>query len=153
MQNPPRTPPHGGLGVPLEILGAAILACGLLTVTVLLLNRFQKRRDQLVLREHNARAQMEELCPSGWSARITLYGTDAPLPDDAPPSGEQLVCVEWTEFEADPAGRTDVAVSRRMWSRTIAGALRGMIADRRLDYELEQIEQIAVDDGESGPPH
>jgi hypothetical protein len=152
MQNAPRTPPHGGLGVPFEILGAAVLACGLLTATILLLSRFQKRRDRMILREHHARAQMEELCPNGWTARITLYGKEAPLPDDAPPSGEQLVCVEWTEFESTPEGRSEVAVARRMWSRTIAGALRGMIADRRLDFELEQIEQIAAEDGEPGPP-
>jgi hypothetical protein len=27
-----------------------------------------------------------------------------------------------------------------------------MIADRRLDFELEQIEQIAAEEGEPGPP-
>jgi hypothetical protein len=141
-----------GLGVPLEIAAATALACGLLTATVLLLSRVQRRRDKLVVREQQARAQMEELCPTGWTARVTLYGRDAPLPDDAPTSGEQLVCVEWTEFEPNSAGRNEAAVSRRMWSRTIAGALRGMVADRRLDYELEQIERIAAEEGDPGPP-
>jgi hypothetical protein len=38
-----------------------------------------------------------------------------------------------------------------MWSRTIPGALKGMVADRRLDYELEQIERAAFKKGELPP--
>jgi hypothetical protein len=144
----------GGLGVPLEIFGATLLACALLTVTVLLLSRYKRRRDLLALRERQARHQMQELCPDGWAARIVLYGDGAPLPDDAP--GERKVCVEWTEYESDSAGHTGVAVARRMWARTIAGALRGMLADRQLDIELEKIEQKVMEDfsdgGGTGPP-
>jgi hypothetical protein len=151
LQNTPQQE-GGGLGLSLEIIGAAVLACGLLTATFFLLHRVKKRRDALILRERQARQQMQELCPDGWTARIVLYGDGAPLPDDAPPPGDRLVCVEWTEFEASPAGHTRVAVARRMWAKTISGALRGMLADRRLDFELEQIERLVIDDGETGPP-
>jgi hypothetical protein len=74
---------------------------------------------------------------------------------DDVPSGERNVCVEWAEYEQDGAGHTDVAVARRMWSRTITGALRGMLADRELDLELERIERKVIEDtsgGETGPP-
>jgi hypothetical protein len=33
-----------------------------------------------------------------------------------------------------------------MWARTITGALRGMLADRQLDVELEQIEKRVLED-------
>jgi hypothetical protein len=145
----------GGLGVSIEIIGATVLACALLTATVLLLSKYRRRKDAMILRERQARSQMQELCPEGWAARIILYGDGAPLPDDAP--GGRNVCVEWTEYESDPAGHTDVAVARRMWARTITGALRGMLADRQLDLELEKIERRVIDDmtrggGETGPP-
>jgi hypothetical protein len=145
------------LGVSIEIVGAAVLACALLTATVLLLSRFRRRRDAMVVREWQARERMQELCPKGWSARIVLYGKGAPLPDDAPPVGERNVCVEWTEYDSDSSGRTEVAVARRMWARTITGALRGMLADRELDVELERIEQKVISDtsgggGETAPP-
>jgi hypothetical protein len=147
----------GSLGVSIEIVGATVLACALLTATVLLLSRFRRRREPMVTRERQARERMQELCPDGWTARIVLYGDGAPLPDDAPPAGDRNVCVEWTEYEADPAGHTEVAVARRMWARTITGALRGMLADRELDVELENIERKVIEDtsedgGETGPP-
>ena len=145
MQNGPQEGGGGGLGVSLEIIGAALLACALLTATVLLLSRYKRRRDLMMLRERQARHEMTELCPDGWAARIVLYGDGAPLPDDSP--GQRTVCVEWTEYEADSAGHADVAVSRRMWARTIAGALRGMLADRQLDVELEKIERKVLGDG------
>jgi hypothetical protein len=144
----------GGLGVSIEIIGATVLACALLTATVLLLSRYRRRKDAMILREREARSQMQELCPDGWAARIILYGEGAPLPDDAP--GGRKVCVEWTEYESDPSGHTEIAVARRMWARTIIGALRGMLADRQLDVELEKIEKRVLEDsaggGETGPP-
>jgi hypothetical protein len=145
----------GGLGVSVEIVGATALACVLLTVTVLLLARFRRHRDAMLVREWRARERMQELCPNGWSARILLYGDGAPMPDDAP-DGDRNVCVEWTEYDEDPAGHTEVAVARRMWARTITGALRGMLADRELDAELEKIEKRVIEDtsegGETSPP-
>src|SRR5215203_1716119 len=148
----------GGLGVPLEILGATILACALLTATILLLTKFRRKRDPMYMRERYMREQMQELCPQGWSARIVLYGDGAPMPDDVPGDGDRNVSVEWAEYETDEAGHTQVAVARRMWARTITGALRGMIADRQLDLELEKIERKVIEDssdrrgGETGPP-
>ncbi len=146
----------GGLGLSIEIVGATVLACALLTATVLLLSRYKRRRDEMMVREWRARERMQELCPDGWAARIVLYGDGAPLPDDAPSAGERNVCVEWTEYEHDAAGHTEVAVARRMWARTITGALRGMLADRELDVELEKIERKVIGDssegGETGPP-
>jgi hypothetical protein len=155
MQNGPQEK-GGGLGLPIEILGATLLACALLTATVLLLSRYKRRRDAMIVKEWQARQRMQELCPDGWAARIVLYGDGAPMPDDAPAAQDRHVCVEWTEYEHDAAGHTDVAVARRMWSRTITGALRGMLADRELDVELERIEKKVIEDtsegGETGPP-
>ena len=155
MQNVPQEK-GGGLGVSIEIIAATIVACALLTATILLLTRFRRRRDPTFFREQHAREQMQELCPNGWTARIVLYGDGAPLPDDAPANGDRKVCVEWTEYEPDAAGHTEVAVARRMWARTITGALRGMLADRQLDVELEQIERKVIEDsaegGGTGPP-
>jgi hypothetical protein len=147
----------GTLGVSIEIVAAMALACLLLTVTVLLLTKLKGRREAMIVRERQARERMQELCPNGWSARILLYGNGAPLPDDAPSAGDRKVCVEWTEYGADPAGHTEVAVARRMWARTITGALRGMLADRELDVELEMIERKVIEDtseggGETSPP-
>jgi hypothetical protein len=157
LQNTPQES-GGGLGVGLEIIGAAVLACALLTATVLLLTRFRRKRDPMFMRERYMRDQMQELCPDGWQARIVLYGDGAPLPDDVPADGDRNVCVEWAEYETDETGHTEVAVARRMWARTITGALRGMIADRELDIELERIERKVIEDssdrpgGETGPP-
>jgi hypothetical protein len=149
------TPQKGGsLGVSIEIVGATVLACALLTAIVLLLSKYKRQRDPMLLRERQARMLMQQLCPEGWAARIVLYGDGAPLPDDAP--SERKVCVEWAEYESDSSGHTAVAVVRRMWARTITGALRGMLADRELDIELERIEQKVLeelsDGGETGPP-
>lgn len=144
VQTGPQDGGGSGLGVSLEIIAATVIACLLLTATVLLLGKYKRRRESMVLRERQARREMQELCPDGWAARIVLYGDGAPLPDDAP--GERKVCVEWTEYESDSSGHTDVAVARRMWARTITGALRGMLADRQLDAELEKIERKAMKD-------
>jgi hypothetical protein len=145
LQNVPQQK-GGGLGVSAEIVAATVIACVLLTATILLLTRFRRRHDPSFFRERHAREQMQELCPDGWTARIVLYGDGAPLPDDAPTTGERKVCVEWTEYEQDSSGHIEVAVARRMWSRTVTGALRGMLADRELDRELEKIEQKVIEE-------
>lgn len=153
----PATHSSGTLGASIEIVAAMAIACLLLIVTVLLLTKFKRHHDAMIVRERDARERMQELCPNGWSARILLYGDGAPLPDDAPSTGERKVCVEWAEYDSDPAGHTEVAVARRMWARTITGALRGMLADRELDLELEEIERKVIEDttpggGETRPP-
>src|SRR4051812_16180005 len=90
----------GELGVALEVVLAVVAGCALLTLTVLLLGRYQHRRRTRFHEERTARQSMDEMCPQGWSARITLYGEHAPLPDDAPDGREgRRVAVEWTEFE------------------------------------------------------
>ncbi len=85
--------------------------------------------------EPRARMLMSELCPNGWRAQLTLeHGTGEPVG----------VALEWTELE-DETGRA--AVMRRIWAPTINEALEAMVADRRTDETLEQIERAAFADG------
>ena len=58
------------------------------------------------------------------------------------------VALDWTELQ-DASGRP--AVMRRVWAPTIGDALDAMVADRRTDETLEQIEQGAVADGALWP--
>ncbi len=97
-------------------------------------------------REWRARAVMSELCPHGWTAEITVYGWGAPPPEDAPPSPVPLVSLTWSEYEEDGSGGVRKVVARRLWARSAAEALEAMVADRRLDLELERIEhQVDLD--------
>jgi hypothetical protein len=85
--------------------------------------------------ELRARALMSELCPHGWRAQITMAeGTG--------------VALDWAELE-DESGKP--VVLRRVWARTVAEALDAMVADRRTDQTLEQIEQGAMADGTLWP--
>ena len=104
--------------------------------------RRRHRRPKPVADQWQALAVMGELCPHGWQAQITLYGCDAPVPEDAPPSPVPLVALEWTQF-AEESGQ--VAVARRVWAPTIAEALQTMVEDRRTDLTLEQIEQALAE--------
>jgi hypothetical protein len=144
---------------PLLLLLAGVCA-GLFVVTLLQLvvrraraglraRRGRRRRRRAVLgAEERARAQMSELCPYGWRAQITLLDrADAdgrPGPDGRP----MRVALDWAELE-DPTGRP--AVMRRVLAPTISEALDAMVADRRTDETLEQIEQGAVADGALWP--
>ena len=98
--------------------------------------------------ERRARALMGELCPHGWHAQITLFGNDAEPNGDAPGSALSRVALDWTEIR-DESGRP--AVIRRVWAPTIGDALDAMVADRRTDETLEQIEHGAVADGALWP--
>jgi hypothetical protein len=98
--------------------------------------------------ESRSRALMSELCPQGWRAQITLFGPGDAMPPDAPTGDRARVALDWAELE-DDSGR--VAVVRRVWAPTIAEALDAMVADRRTDETLEQIEQGAVADGPPWP--
>lgn len=98
--------------------------------------------------ERRARALMSELCPHGWHAQITLFGAAAERPRIAPDGELAAVALDWTELE-DASGRP--AVVRRVWAPTIAEALQAMVADRRTDETLEQIERGAVADGAPWP--
>jgi hypothetical protein len=101
--------------------------------------------------ERRARALMGELCPHGWRAQITLFGAvadeDRPV---APGGGPAQVALDWAELQ-DSGGPP--AVMRRVWASTIGEALDAMVADRRTDQTLEQIEQGAVADGTLWPDH
>jgi hypothetical protein len=89
--------------------------------------------------ERRARALMSELCPNGWRAQLTLYGAEDELPPGAPAGDRARVALDWAEL-AEP-GRA--AIVRRVWAPTIHEALEAMVADRRTDETLEQIERGA----------
>lgn len=103
--------------------------------------RRRRRENEPVTDEWRARALMEELCPHGWQAQITLYGWEAPVPGDAPAGRTPPVSLEWTEFREDGDSGERVAVQRRVWAATIPQALDAMVVDRRTDLTLEQIER------------
>ncbi len=104
-----------------------------------------KRQDAAAHAEARARAMMSQLCPHGWRAQITLFA-DAD-PDDhrplTPGGGRARVALDWTELRD---GRRP-AVMRRVWAGSVSAALEAMVADRRTDETLEQIERGAVADG------
>lgn len=97
--------------------------------------RRRDRRPKPVANQWEAFVAMEELCPDGWQAQITVYGGAAPTPEDAPPTREELVELEWKQFEGE---QRRVAVVRRAWARTISGALQMMVDARRTDAALER---------------
>ncbi len=108
----------------------------------------RRRLNAAASAEARARALMSELCPQGWRAQITLFGPSDELPPDAPGGDRARVALDWAELE-DENGRA--AVIRRVWAPSIDGALDAMVADRRTDETLEQIERGAVADGTLWP--
>jgi hypothetical protein len=108
----------------------------------------RRRLNSAATAEARARALMSELCPQGWRAQITLFGPSDELPPDAPGRDRARVALDWAELE-DEQGRA--AVIRRVWARSIDEALEAMVADRRTDETLEQIERGAVADGTLWP--
>jgi hypothetical protein len=98
--------------------------------------RSERRRLQAVANaELRARTLMSELCPHGWRAQITM-------------SEGSRVALDWAELE-DESGHP--AVLRRVWAPSIVEALEAMVADRRTDETLEQIEHGAIADGTLWP--
>jgi hypothetical protein len=124
-------------------LAIAMMAAASLLIAVSLRRRY--RRTKPVADQWQALAVMGELCPEGWQAQITVYGRDAPMPPDAPPSPIPPVELEWKQFEQEPAR---VAVARRLWALTIPDALQTMVEDRQTDITLEQIERAVAEDGD-----
>ncbi len=98
--------------------------------------------------ELRARAMMDELCPYGWHAQITLFGGTPAPPGEGPDRPQRKVALDWTAFE-DESSR--VATVRRVWAPTLSEALEAMVADRRTDETLQHIEQAALADGASWP--
>ena len=107
------------------------------------LQRRRRVRDRANA-ERRARALMSELCPQGWRAQIMLFEAGDELPPGAPAGDVARVALDWAELDSEQ-GRT--AVVRRVWAPTIAEALDAMVADRRTDETLEQIERGAFADG------
>ncbi len=150
---------HASLVEPLVVL-AFVVCFGVIVVPLLTLlvprarrrlRSWRARRRRLraaATAEVRARALMSELCPHGWQAQITLFNAgDEELPPTS--SGDPArVALDWTEL-GDERGRP--AVVRRVWAATVAEALDAMVADRRTDETLEQIEQRAVFDGAAWP--
>jgi len=90
--------------------------------------------------EVRARAVMGELCPNGWQAQITLYGSAASAPPEAPHYQGGLVAIDWSEL---PEADEEPPALRRVWAPSIAEALAAMVDDRRTDEVLERIERAA----------
>jgi hypothetical protein len=136
-------------------LGAAALGVHLLGLFVprwrraLRARGYRRRRRRAAANvEGRTRALMSELCPQGWRAQITLFPSGDDVPPDAYHGGPARVALDWAELE-DESGRA--AVVRRVWAPTIAEALEAMVADRRTDETLEQIERGAAADGTPWP--
>ncbi len=147
---------HSNLLAPIAMIIAAAMI-GLLLVPAVRLSRHhlllsfrswrlrRRRRRDSAAAELRARALMGELCPHGWSCQITLY--EGPLPDEeGPPPGR--IALDWVELRQE-AGRP--AVMRRVWAGSITEALEAMVADRRTDLALEQIELRATLEGVDWP--
>ena len=104
--------------------------------------------------ELRARAMMSELCPHGWRAQITMVGGgEADVAGDgsgADGGRRGRVALDWAELQ-DENGRP--AVMRRVWAPTIGQALEAMVADRRTDEALEDIELRARAEGMLWPDH
>jgi hypothetical protein len=96
--------------------------------------------------ERRARVLMSELCPYGWRARLTLYEGEASTDSGEPPRAP--VALDW--YELRPGGG-EPAVMRRVWASSVGEALEAMVADRRTDETLEQIELRASADGLAWP--
>ena len=113
-------------------------------------SRIARRRRQRaeVNAELRARALMDELCPHGWCAQITLFGAFDESTDRGADRQRDWVGLDWAAFE-DASSRVDVV--RRVWAPTIGEALEAMVADRRTDETLEQIEQAALADDAPWP--
>jgi len=118
----------------------------LLVLAVLLLTRELRRWRRAHPPDNDevrARAIMGELCPHGWQAQITIYGSASATPPDAPRYDGGLVAVDWSELGEDEG---EPHVTRRIWAPTIAAGLGAMVDDRRTDEVLERIERGADDD-------
>jgi hypothetical protein len=104
----------------------------------------RRRRRSAASAELRARALMDELCPYGWRAQITLF-TSSEDPLRGTREGQRdRVAVDWTAFE-DRSSR--VTVVRRVWAASISEALDAMVADRRTDETLQHVEQHALAEG------
>jgi hypothetical protein len=152
--------PASMVGPVVLVLVGALAGAIILAVVTLAASRWRRTvgswrtrrrlRKQAATAEVRARALMSELCPFGWRAQITMFetGDEAESPPQLVHGRPARVALDWTEFR-DETGRPTVI--RRVWAATIGEALEAMVADRRTDETLEQIEQGAVADGAHWP--
>src|SRR5271170_4478580 len=96
------------------VLLIAVLSAACAAIAVYL--RRRQRRVRPVADQWQALAVMRELCPHGWRARLTVYGSDDALPAQAPVSRVRPVGLEWTQFDG---GLDGTAVQRQLWAPTI----------------------------------
>lgn len=152
-------PGHVNLLAPLALVGF-VVCVGAVVVPMLgifvsvargaLRSRRARRRrlHAAASAELRARAMMSELCPHGWRAQITMFSgeeEETPKTADGRPARVALDWMELRDHGDQPA------VVRRVWATTIGEALEAMVADRRTDETLEQIEQGAVAKGALWP--
>jgi hypothetical protein len=101
----PTVPPQSGLE-PVEVaFFAALLLGGVVIATALIVSRRRRGGTRLEVDEHRVRAEMERLCRQGWTAQLTLYGSQAPLPRDAPDLDGVRVDQQLEEIERAHAPR------------------------------------------------
>jgi hypothetical protein len=153
-------PTHGSLLPAFLMIGAFALAggvlLGVLSPALGFLRRRMRARRQRQRRLQGAataelrlRMQMDELCPHGWQAQITLFSCAEQLPPEAPDPERTRVALDWAQLEPDTTPET--VVIRRVWAETITTALGAMVADRATDETLAQIEQLALSEGAVWP--
>jgi hypothetical protein len=147
LQNVQRASPSAGIGIAATTLVAVVLGTLAIILIILALDRRQRRRPpRSTDDEWYSRAQMGELCPHGWTARLHVYSWNAERPEDAPADERATICIDWRELpefaDAPPPA------ARRIWATSVGAALRAMVDDRRLDLALEEIERSVgeVDD-------
>jgi hypothetical protein len=135
------------------VAGLGAIALPLLTIivkrtqTVVRGRRAERRRLRSAAgAERRARAMMSELCPHGWKAHITIYDGPEWQVDEGLEHGR--VSLEWAELEP---GTGRPLVMRQVSAPSVADALDAMLAGRRTDETLEQIEQGAASDGALWP--
>jgi hypothetical protein len=104
----------------------------------------RRRTREAASAEERARAMMSELCPHGWQAQITMFASPGDAPHERRNSERTVIALDWTAFDHE---RQSEPVIRRVWAESIVAALEAMVADRRTDDTLEQIEQAAAAEG------
>ncbi len=109
--------------------------------------RRRRRLHAAATAELRSRAQMDELCPYGWQAQITVFSSAAELPPEAPNPLVTRVMLDWAPL--GPGSAT--FAERRVWAESIRLALEAMVADRVTDETLQEIEARALADGAEWP--
>jgi hypothetical protein len=114
-------------------------------------SRRNRRRDLRAAAgsETRCRAQMDELCPDGWQAQITVFSSARDLPSEAPNPERNRVALDWAPLS--PGAFPEPMHERRVWAETVRLALEAMVADRMTDEMMQQIERQAMADGAEWP--